>query len=142
MFRNVGQPQLVGPACGEVPAHQILVHCRSRFSGLSPLVLAEYREPAVGRADPPRGSPRHRLPGIAGLISEESVPVFGIAMVGIEQGVRPIRLGQFRFGDGVGQPSVIRLASELEHPTRDRDGYPVGGQLAGERVEPFPGRFA
>jgi len=70
------------------------------------------------------------------------VPVFGIALVSIEQRVRPIRLGQLTVAYGFGQPSVIRLASKLENPTRDRDGDTVGGQLTGERVEPFPGKFA
>ena len=63
-------------------------------------------------------------------------------MVSIEQRVRPISLSQFAFGDGVGQPSVMRLASKLQYPTRDRDGYPVRGQLAHKRVEPFPGKSA
>ena len=70
------------------------------------------------------------------------MPVFGVIAVGIEQCVRPVRLGQFGGRDGVGQPPVIRLTSELQYPTRDRDGDTVRGQLAHERVEPFPGEFA
>lgn len=70
------------------------------------------------------------------------MPVFGIALVGIEQRVHPIRLDQFGGRNGVGQLPVIRLTSELQYPARDRDGDTVRGQLAHERVEPFPGKFA
>ena len=62
--------------------------------------------------------------------------------MGVEQGVRPIRLDELGVGDRVGQPPVVGLASKLHYPTRHRDGNPVRGQLAHERVEPFPGRFA
>src|SRR5699024_1840209 len=44
--------------------------------------------------------------------------------------------------DRGGQPSVVGLAGELQHPARQRDGDAVGGELTHERVEPFDGRFA
>ena len=62
--------------------------------------------------------------------------------MGIEQRVRPIRLDQLSIRNRIGEPAVIGLTSDLEHPTRHRDGDPVGGQLAHERVEPFPGSDA
>ena len=43
---------------------------------------------------------------------------------------------------GLLEPPIVRLACKLQHPTRHRDGDPVGGELTHERVEPFPGRFA
>ena len=52
------------------------------------------------------------------------------------------RLDQFGIGDRLGEPAVVGLASDLEHPARHRDGDPVLGQLADERVHHFPGRFA
>jgi hypothetical protein len=42
----------------------------------------------------------------------------------------------------VGEPPVVRLASDPRYPTRHGHGDPLCGQLAHERVEPFPGRFA
>ena len=60
----------------------------------------------------------------------------------VEQGVRPVCLGAFSVGDGVGQPAVVGLAGELQDPARHRHGNSVGGELFYERVEPFPGRLA
>ena len=37
------------------------------------------------------------------------------------------------------QPPVIRGTSKLQYPTRHRDGNPITGELAYERVIPFPG---
>ena len=102
MLREVGQPQLIRRLGTEVSAHQILMHWWARLAGLAPLLLTEYREPAVGRADPPRGSPIHRLPGVGSTIGQEPVSELRVTMVSVEQRVRPIRLHQFRFGDGVG----------------------------------------
>jgi len=59
--------------------------------------------------------------------------------MGVEQRIRSIRLDQFSIGDGPGAPAVVRLPGKVQHPTRHRDGNPFGGQLAHERVEPFPG---
>ena len=77
-----------------------------------------------------------------GLVDQKAVAELGVILMGVEQGVRPVRLGQLGSGDRVRQPPVVGLAGELEHPARHRDGDPVGGELFHERVEPFPGRFA
>src|SRR4029450_769053 len=61
--------------------------------------------------------------------------------VGCEQGVGPIRLDAFGAGNRISPPAVVRLTGELEYPTRHRHGDSVGGELAHERVEPFPGRL-
>lgn len=55
---------------------------------------------------------------------------------------RPICLDGFGAGDRGGEPPLAGLASELEDPTRHRDGDPVVGELFHEWVDPFPGRFA
>jgi hypothetical protein len=65
-----------------------------------------------------------------------------IGAVGVEQGVRAMGALELCGADRVGQPPVVRLSGELEHPTRHRHGDPVAGELVHERVEPLPGRFA
>ena len=51
-------------------------------------------------------------------------------------------LDQLGLGDLLFPPAVVGLTGELEDPQGHRDGDAVGGELAHERVEPFPGRFA
>src|SRR5699024_1883256 len=74
--------------------------------------------------------------------SQVPVPELRVITVGIEQGVGPIRLIHLSFRDRRCQPSVVRLAGELQDPARHRHGDPIGGELSHERVEPFDGRFA
>ncbi len=63
--------------------------------------------------------------------------------MGIHERVRPVGRGGFGVGDRTSEPPVVGLSSKVQHPARDRDGYPVGGELVHEWVEPFfPGRFA
>lgn len=81
-----------------------------------------------------------RLTLVAGFVGEEPIPELRVVAVRVEQCVRPIRLIQVPLTHGVTQPAVIRLASKLQNPARHRDGNPVHGELAYERVEPFPGR--
>ena len=87
-------------------------------------------------------SARPSAPGVAGLVGQEPVAELWVVAVSVEQGVGPVGLLELGGGDRAGQPAVVGLASDLEHPARHRDGDPVSGQLAHERVEPFPGRFA
>jgi hypothetical protein len=77
-----------------------------------------------------------------GFIGEKPVTELGVVVVGVEEGVGQMGLGQFAGGDRVFEPPVVGLAGELEYPARHRHGDPVGGELFHERVEPFPGRFA
>ena len=134
MFGNVGEPQLVWCIRGEIPAHQIIVDRWADLAVLAAFALAEHTPPAVVRADPPRGALGHRLPGIAGLGDQKAVTELRIIAVGVEQGVRPMRLEVLGAGHGVGQPAVIGLAGELENPARHRDGDSVVGELLHERV--------
>ena len=140
---DVGQPQLVRRVGGEVavrrgrraPAARPCRSCRA----------ASCRTRSTSRC---REQIRHAvrsaiaLAGVAGLVGQEPVAELRVVAVGVEQRVGPIRLVELGVGDRVGQPPVVGLAGELEHPARHRDGDPVGGQLADERVDPFPGRFA
>ena len=69
MLRDVRQPQLVRHRRGEVPLDEVVMDRWAGLRALAPLgLLAERREPAVGRADPPRGPLSHHLPGVAGLV--------------------------------------------------------------------------
>jgi hypothetical protein len=72
--------------------------------------------------------------GLADLIGQQPVAELRIILVGVEHGVRQVGLFEFPITDRVGEPAVIGLAGELQHPTRDHDGDPVDGQLRHERV--------
>jgi hypothetical protein len=79
---------------------------------------------------------------LAGLVGEEPVAELGVVAVGVEQHVGQVRGVELGVADRAGEPPVVGLAGELEDPARHRDGDPVGGKLADERVHHFPGRFA
>ena len=139
---DVGQPQLVDVIRGEVPLDQVIVHRRSRALPDLAALLPERRPPLVVPADPPRSPLAHPLTHGLHFAGEEPVAELGIIQVGVEQGVRPIGLDQLGLGDLLFPPAVVRLAGELQDPQGHRDRDPVTGELAHERVEPFPGRFA
>lgn len=106
------------------------------------LGFAEGAPPAVGRADAPCRPLGHGLTGLGCLVDEEPVPELGVLAVGVEQRVGSVGLDQFGVGDRARQPAVVGLAGDPEYPARHRDGNPVSGQLADERVHHFPGGFA
>ncbi|MET8354137.1 hypothetical protein [Micromonospora sp. NPDC005206] len=138
-----GQPKLVRPVGGEVSFHEVVMHRRTDLATLAaPLALAEGTPPAIIRADLPRGALSHHLSGGAGLIDQEPVPELRVIAMGVHQGVRAVSGNEFGVADGPGEPPVVGLTSDVQYPARHRHGDPVGGQLAHERVEPFPGRFA
>ena len=68
------------------------------------------------------------------------MPVLRVLQVCIEQGVCPVGLLQLSMGDGVVEPTVVGLTSDLSYPARDRDRNTVSNKLAHERVDPFPGK--
>src|SRR5690625_3045413 len=109
---------------------------------LAAALSADGAGPATGRADPPSGSPAHLLARILGFVGEVAVAELRVLPVGVEQGVGPVGLGQFGIGDRVLEPPVVGLTSYSKYPARHRDGDAVSGELAHERVPPFPGRFA
>ena len=115
-----------------------------RRTGLAVLaaLLTEHTPPAVLRADPPRGPVAHALPGLTGLVGQQPVPELGVVAVGVKQRVRAVGGRQHGRGDRFLQPPVVRLASDLQHPARHRDGDPVDGQLTDERVHHFGEMFA
>ncbi len=121
-----------------------------RWAGLRVLAaapsLAEDAPPAVVAADTPGGPLGHRLTGRPGFVEEEAVAELRVVAARVEQGVGPVCLGRLGVGDRRGQPPVVGLAGQPEHPARHRHRHPVrgigGGQLADEQVHHFAGRFA
>src|SRR5699024_8895257 len=109
---------------------------------LAAAFLADGAGPAAGRADPPGSPTAHLLACGPGFVGQVAVSEFWVFAVGIEQGVGPVRLGQFGLGDRVLEPPVVGLASYSKYPARHRDSDAVLGELARVRVPPFPGRLA
>jgi hypothetical protein len=105
-------------------------------------LIAEHREPAVDCAEQSCRSGSHRLPSIGGFIHQEPESELWVVTMRVEQRIRLIRLLELGAGHLMAQSPGIRLASKLEHPTRNRDGEPVCGQLTHEQVELLAGRFA
>ena len=103
--------------------------------------MSEHHPPGCAGV-PARGPLTHHFARFSGFAGEEPVAELGIVTVRVEQGVRPIRLDQFRRGDLLFPPALVGLAGELQDPQGHRDGDPVSGELAHERVEPCDGRFA
>jgi hypothetical protein len=64
------------------------------------------------------------------LIREEPIPELGIVAMRVEQRVREMGLVPLGIRHWAGEPPVIGLASELQNPTRHRDGHPVSSKLA------------
>ena len=100
------------------------------------------RPPLIVPAVPPRGPLAHHFADIGSLADQEAIPVLGIIAVSVPQRVDSIGLDQLGLGDQVFEPAVVGLAGELPDPQGHRDGDAVGGELAHERVELSPGRFA
>ncbi len=68
------------------------------------------------------------------FVEQEPVADLGVIAVGVEQRILTGGRDKFGVGDRVREPAVVGLASDLEDPARHRDGDPVDGQLADERV--------
>lgn len=90
-------------------------------------------------ADPPRGARVHRVAGFSSLIGEIPVPDLRILPMSMDQGVEPVGLFPKLIRQRVGQPPVVGLASNLQHPARHRDGNAVLSEIAYERVFHFDG---
>ncbi|MGF3140946.1 hypothetical protein [Streptomyces diastaticus] len=100
MFGDVGQPQPVRRRGGEVPPAPIVVDGRARLGVLAAaFAFPEHAPPAVVAADSPSGPLGHHLASGPGLVNEEAVAELGIVAVGLEHGVGPVGIGQFRVGD-------------------------------------------
>src|SRR5699024_2460367 len=98
--------------------------------------------PLVVAADPPRGASAHRLSGLRSFVCQQPVAESTVVAVGVRQHVGSIRLDDLSLGDLPTPPAVVGLPGELQDPQGHPDGDTVSGELAQERLEPFPGRFA
>ena len=139
---DVGQPQFVDVIGGEVPLHEIVVNRRAGALPVLAALLTEHRPPLVVPADPPRRALTHLLTGLGGFVDQEPVAVLGVVEVSVQQRVGPVGLDHLGLGDLLVPPAVVGLAGELQDPQGHRDGDAVSGELAHERVETFPGKFA
>jgi len=72
---------------------------------------------------------------LADLIGKEPVPELGVVAVSVEDRVRAVGLVELAGGHGLVEPPVVGRASKAEYPTRHRDGDPVAGEPAHERVD-------
>ena len=99
--------------------------CRTRSTSRCP-----------SRSATPSGSPSTAA-GVAGLVGEEPVAELRVVAVGVEQRVGPVGRLELGVGDRAGQPAVVGLAGELEHPARHRDGDPVAGAARGRAGTSF-----
>ena len=142
MLGDVGQPQPVRPPGGEVAAHEVVVRWRARRAPVATAGLAERRPPAVVPADPPHRAVTHVVAGLADLIGEEPVAELGVVPVSAEDRVGHMGRLELGVGDRAGEPPVVGLTGDPEDPARHRDGDPVLGKLADERVHHFPGSCA
>lgn len=70
-------------------------------------------------------------------MAEEAVAGRRILDMGIVQGIDAMRLDPLGVRDGFVESAVVGLTRKLQNPARDRDGDPVIGQLADERVDHF-----
>ncbi len=101
---------------------------RPRFPTLAAASFAERGPPPVVRTDPPRNPLSHRLTRFAGLLGQKPVSELGVVSMPVEQRIRPIHCGKSASGHGFGQPPVVRLASELQHPGTSPPREPVRRQ--------------
>lgn len=70
-------------------------------------------------------------------MSQEPVAEGRVLGMSVVQRVDPVSLNPLSVTHRTLAPAVVGLTSELEDPARDRDGDPVLGQLADERVHHF-----
>lgn len=136
MFRDVAQPHLVRSRRREVTLHVVVVDGRTgTFRALR--ALGERAEDLLFRAQPPDSTFTRRKAGAFQLVGDEPVAEDRVVVVGVDRGVRQVGVLEVASSDGTSQPAVVVLGGEFEDPTRHRDGEPVGGQLADERVLHF-----
>ena len=110
VFGNVCQPQLVRRIGGEPVSDttilvrdsaEIIMNRRSRLFTVPAALFTERTPPSVVTADSPRSPIRHQLPGLTGLVREETVPELWVIVVGIKQRVRAMGLHDLAIGGGV-----------------------------------------
>lgn len=134
---DIGEPEPVRSARGELAPDEIVAHGRSDQAPLATAFADERAEDLVLRTRPPYPPLRRGEPSLGEFVGDEPVSERGIVGMHIDGGVDQVRIVPVPWRDGVLQPPVVGLFRELQHPTRHRDGDPVGSEFTYERVEPF-----
>jgi hypothetical protein len=121
---DVGQPQLVGAGCGELAAHEVVVHRRARPAPLTAFA-GMHRGQARHRAEPPDPAFRHLAPGRVELVGDEAVDELGVVVMDVDRGVHQVGVVEITGADGVGEPGVVGLAGNPDTRHVTATGTPV-----------------
>ena len=142
MLGDVGEPQPVRALGGELTLHEVVVDGRAG----STLLLTAFaavggREQAFLGAQPPHPPLRGGDAVLAELVSDQPIPEAGILLPHVAGGVDQVRVSPVAVAERVGQPLVVRLLAEAQHPARHHDRHPkLGagrGHLTDEREHYF-----
>ena len=136
MLGDVGQPDLVGPLRREVTPHVVIVNGRSGTFGAFRALRKRAEDLLLG-TDPPHSSFTRSVAGVGEHVGDEAVAKDRVIEVRVDRSVGEVGVLEVAWRHGTAQPAVVVLGGELQDPTRHRDGEPVSGQLADERVFHF-----
>ena len=107
-----------------------------------PFFLPKNRPPTVLGANLPDRSIGHSDAGVAHLVGDEPIAELRFVAVRVDHGVCDQRLVPPDVGGPLGEPPIEQLTSKYQQPDTKPDRYSIDGQLAHEREDYFPGRFA
>jgi len=128
VFRNVREPQVVGPVSSEFTAHEIVMN-----RGPGTLARPSPDRVAAADMDQPAGLQhlvvRHVQATVPEFVGQEPVAELRIITMRVKDGVRGLRVGPFPLADRVGEPLVVGLSGEPQDPTRELHRNPVAGQV-------------
>ena len=137
MLRQIREPEPVRRISGEQSLHEVIEHRRARLLALAASAALRSRDRANLRRQRPRGPATHPQPSPAGEVRQLPIAERRIIDMAVEQHVHAASAQPFSVSDRVALPPVVGLTGELENPARHRDGHPVIGELAHERVDHF-----
>jgi hypothetical protein len=144
VFGDVGQPLHVRRVGGEVPVHEVVVHRRTRLA-IKAFLLGMAGKYLLHRADTPYPVLRRHEPTLGEFVGDESIPVRRVVGMDLQRSVDEMGIVPVALRDRLGQPLVVGLPGDPQHPARHHDRHPhrsTGrGQFTDERERYFPGRF-
>jgi len=135
---DVGEPDLIDRLGGELPLDEIVVNRRAWLLARAGLLDKARPDPLLG-AEPPHPPCADLVALLVQLVQKEAVAESGIFEVSLERSVGEHGVLVVTIRAGTPEPLVVALGRELEHPAGHRDGDPVSGQLADQRVFHFGG---
>ncbi len=139
---DVGEPDLVRPPGQEGAVQAVVVNGWAGLLAVAATLLAKARPPPVLGADLPDRPLSDVEPGGSDLVDEEPIPVLRVVVMSGQDRVGQVGVVPLGVGDRVGEPAVVLLTHQTQHPAADRDRDAVFGELSHEWEEPFPGRCA